>query len=169
MPMLATPAAFTRPDVGIHYFMRQNDPAQTSAEGRGSMSHTPRETSTFWENKALFDEVRGRLGRTARLQPGWDTYDGDPPNQTARALAAKVLTVLEAEALPPLRLLPSVEGGIAISFAEGETRAEIEIYNTGEIAAAAYSGQGEPTAWEFDGSDSGIRTAIEQIRVRLSR
>lgn len=163
MPVLAYPAALTHPTAGI-YYARENDEAASVERRVPNLRGTS--VSYFWLNRARFDDVRARLRRAAMLQP--DSYDGDPPNQTAQALAAKVLAVLEAEALPPSRLLPSVEGGIAISFADGAYRAEIEVYNTGEIAAAAYSGQDEPVVWEFAGNDAGIRTAIEQIRVHLS-
>lgn len=124
--------------------------------------------SVFWENNPYFEEALDRLKRASQLKRGWDTYDGDPPNQTATALALKVLTLLRAAALPPTRLLPSAEGGIAMSFVKDSRRAEIEIYNTGEIAAVAHSGQDRPTAWDLEGRDESILAAIEQIRVHLS-
>lgn len=170
MPMLASHEAVSRPIIGIYRSVGGIDSAQTSTESTGMISHPLSEVfkSIFWVNKARFNDARSRLQSTTLLQPGWDTYDADPPNQIARKLAQKMLLKLEAEALPPSRLLPSSEGGIAISFANENGRAEIEIYNSGEIAAATYSLHEEPIVWDLDGSNAGITTTIEQIRVRLS-
>ena len=125
-------------------------------------------SSSFWSNKARFEAARQRLKRTEALAPGWDTYGAESPNGVARALAGKILDTLEANWLPPTRLMPSSEGGIAISFVEGNKRAEIEIYNTGEVVAATYSAVSEPVVWEIDNIDVGLIGAISDIRVRLA-
>jgi len=124
--------------------------------------------SAFWRTTARFGEARRRLKATAALAADWDTYGAEPPNDTARAIAARALNELEAEALPPTRLMPSSEGGVAISFIEGDNRAEIEIYNTGEIAVATYTSDSEPVVWELDGSAPAWKQAIHNIRVRLA-
>ena len=124
--------------------------------------------SSFWHTKASF-EARARLNGASVLGRGWDTYDAEAPNNEARKLADKVLDLLEAALLPPVRLVPSVEGGIALSFISGDSRAGIEIYNTGEIAAATWCGQDTPIVWELADSESALRKAIEEIRVRLPR
>ena len=123
--------------------------------------------SESWKSNALFDDARNRLWETNLLASDWDTYGADAPNKNARELASLILALLQAEALAPTRLLPSVEGGIAVSFVGKTVRAEIEIYNTGEIAAATYSGYEEPEVWEFNNIDDSIRSAIETIRERL--
>lgn len=170
MPMLVSQQAIERPIPGIYRKLGQNDEAQTSAEGRGFMAHWLTEVfrSVFWENKARFDDARVRLSQACVLQPGWDTYGSDPPNEIATTIAKQILALLEAESLPPSRLLPSSEGGIAISFVKGPMRAGIEIYNSGEIAAATYTQQDQPIVWELDGSEAAIKDTIEQIRVRFS-
>src|ERR1035437_4543893 len=61
----------------------------------------------FWVKENIF-----RLTKTTTIHRLFGKVNSSR-SQTARALAANVLTVLEAEALPPFRLLPSVEGGIA--------------------------------------------------------
>jgi len=169
MPLLNATEALARPSVGIYRFEEHADEAVNSAVRAWSIAHERQQGSMsfFWLNRARFEEARDRLGKTARLNRGWDTYGGDPPNALASMIAANVLTALEAEALPPARLLPSVEGGIAITFAEDNGRAEIEIYNTGEIAAAAYAGTQDPTAWEFGPNEDEIKIAINRIREHL--
>jgi hypothetical protein len=169
MPLLDATEALVRPSIGIYRFEAHADEAVNSAVRAWSIAYARQQESMsfFWQNKARFEEARGRLGQTAGLNRGWDTYGGDPPNDLARRIAANVLAVLEAEALPPARLLPSVEGGIAITFAEENGRAEIEIYNTGEIAAAAYAGTEDPTAWDFRANEDEIKNTISRIREHL--
>jgi hypothetical protein len=92
------------------------------------------------------------------------------PRSTARArkVARQILDALEAESLPPSRLLPSAEGGISISFVERENRAEIEICNSGEVAVATYSISDDPVVWELSLADSELGSAIHKIRVHLA-
>jgi len=61
-----------------------------------------------------------------------------------------------------------LSGRIALSFLSESRRAVIEIYNTGEVAAATYSNEGEPAVWELDASDDALLRTIEQIRVYLA-
>jgi hypothetical protein len=124
--------------------------------------------SSWWQARPGFDSARERLERTSRLQQGWDTYGAEPPNDHARALTQRVLDLLESSFVPPSRLMPSVEGGIGLLFGDGEARAGLEIYNSGEIAAATWRSEGDPTVWEMDPSDSSLKKAIEQIRVHLA-
>jgi hypothetical protein len=124
--------------------------------------------SAFWQTKARFADARQRLSAIAALAHGWDSYGSEPPNANARSLAARILDLLETASLVPAQLTPTVEGGIALSFVEGNTRAVIEIYNTSEIAAATYSDQGEPTVWEIEFTEAQLLTSIERIRVHLA-
>jgi hypothetical protein len=67
-----------------------------------------------------------------------------------------------------VRLAASVEGGIALSFVRINKRAVIEIYNTGEVAAATYSNDGEPAVWELEPSGDALLRTVDQIRVYLA-
>lgn len=170
MPHLAAQGSDCRPTIGFYRAFGQNDEAMTSKvyanELRAALAEVYR--STFWLSMARFAEARQRLRNTVALERGWDTYGAESPNDVARALAGRILDHLEASLLPPTRLMPSVEGGIAMSFVEGDNRAEIEIYNTGEVAAATYSGQSEPEVWELANTGSALKNAINRIRVRLA-
>ena len=168
MPQLA--AQLADGPFGFYRGLGQNDEALTSEVYVKDLCAKLDEIyrSAFWRSKARFADARQRLRTTVSLEHGWDTYAAEAPNDVARTLAAKILNALEADSLPPTRLMPSSEGGIAISFVEGDNRAEIEIYNTGQIAAATYSGHSEPVAWELTNTDSALKNAIIDIRVRLT-
>jgi hypothetical protein len=157
--------------VGIYRIIGQNDEASTSLAYSRQFHERLREVysvSEFWKNKFRFHSLRQKLGFTASLPEGWNTYGSEAPNDVARSLAAAVLDSLERGSLPPSALTPSSEGGIAIAFVNGAQRAFLETYNTGEIVAATYSPNSEPAVWEFQMSENQLQSAIDQIRVHLS-
>ncbi len=169
MPLAAQPEVL-RPTVEILRRACQNDEAITSDRYAKVMGSSLERIyrSTYWTNSARFEEARQQLSSTASLERDWDTYGAEPPSDQARQGAASILDALEAAALPPSRISPSAEGGVAVSFVEGDKRALIEIYNTGEAAAATYSDEGSPVVWELDGTPSSVKGAIERIRVHLA-
>jgi hypothetical protein len=171
MPIYAPPiGTFQRPTVGVYRAIGRNDEALTSVAYGAPLLRSLEQIyrSSYWRTKTLFAEARRHLNSAADLAPGWDGDGSEPPNTTARALAAKILDLLEGAPLSPARLTPTVEGGIALSFVEGTSRAVIEVYNTGEIAAATYSDHGEPTVWEPGPTEPLLQESIEQIRVHLA-
>jgi len=124
--------------------------------------------SAFLTMKTRFADAREKLESTAALEPNWDTYGAEPPNETARTLVRSIITSLEANSFPPTRVMPSVEGGIGLSFVEQSNRAQIEVYNTGEIAAAIYSTLKAPETWTVPDTERSLRTTIDRIRVHLA-
>jgi hypothetical protein len=124
--------------------------------------------SAFLTMKAHFAEARERLESTTNLEPNWDTYNAEPPNETARTLARRILDSLEVISFPPTRVMPSVEGGIGLAFVEQDNRADIEVYNTGEIAAAIYSALQAPETWTVPDTERSLKTMIDRIRVHLA-
>jgi hypothetical protein len=124
--------------------------------------------SAFLTSKARFDDARHRLKAVAILRHGWDSYAAEPPNDVAYTLASTILDELEANHLPPTRLMPSVEGGIGLAFVEGGNRAYLEVCNTGETVVAIYGTQGEPEVWEIDATQAARKAAIDRIRVYLA-
>lgn len=167
MAIISPQAVDHRPPCAIYRSVREYE-VGTSAS-RADLSLAPLEicNSQFWSNKGQFLDASERLWQTRNLKPGWDTYGADPPNESARELAYEVLALLQAGDIAPARLLPSVEGGISISFVRGNARAAIEIFNTGEIVAATYSKDDEPVVWELDKSEGSIRDSIGTIREHL--
>jgi hypothetical protein len=170
MPISSPPIeTFHGPAAGIYRFV-SNDEAVTSSAYSISLQTSLEETykSTFWRTKERFANARRRLSAIARLAHGWDNNGSEPPNAAARDLATRILNLLETAWLVPTQLTPTVEGGIALSFVEASSRAVIEIYNTGEIAAATYSDQGEPRVWDVELTEVPLLRSIEQIRVHLA-
>jgi hypothetical protein len=166
MPQLAVHPEL-RPPVGLYRDFERHDESITARIGALGVRFDVRE-STFWLNKDRFSDARKRLRNTATLAAGWDTYHAEAPNAVARDLAGRVLTTLEGEQLAPARVMPSAEGGIAFSFVQGDRRAEVEVYNSGEIVAATYSSRGEPAVWELRDTEDALKIAISSIRAHLA-
>jgi len=164
MPALMLPAHV---QIGIYCPVDLNDDAtRRFYESLYASVESSLRQSTFLMMKARFAEARERLESTVALEPNWDTYGADPPNEKARELARSILASLEANSFPPTRLMPSVEGGIGISFVAQDNRADIEVYNTGEIAAAIYSNVKAPETWTVP--DRSLEMTINCIRVHLA-
>ena len=91
-----------------------------------------------------------RLDSFRSLQTGWDSYEAEPPNETALENARQVLLLfMESESSLPVRVAPSAEGGVALIFSKGDSSkyADIECFNDGEILAITSKPAQEPTIW----------------------
>jgi hypothetical protein len=170
MPCQAPAKAAPTPTVGVYRILRQDDEAITARLYKvfHDSALNSINQSAFLTKKTRFEEARQQVNNIFWPELSWYTYGVEAPNYIARRQAAKILDVLETASLPPARLMASAEGGITMSFVEGKNRAEIEAYNTGEIAAATYSGQSAPTVWELTDEHSDLEQAVVQIRVRLT-
>lgn len=163
-------AAIDCPAVAIVRFVRENEAAATPAAYASGLNAALERifTSAYWLNKAEFSDVRQQFDSTGSLGQGWDSQGADPPNSIARTRAKRIIDLLETTSLPPARVTPTVEGGIALSFVGESRRAVVEVYNTGEIAAAIYSDQGEPMVWELEPNEAEVLDSIRQIRAHLA-
>jgi hypothetical protein len=124
--------------------------------------------STFIATKLRIERARARLDVLLALDTDWDPDGAAPPNRRAGAIVSNILDELEKEALPPTAILPSMEGGIGLTFIEGAKRAYIEVFNTEEITAILDSEENEPSALDIDTSARSIRAATGRIRVHLA-
>ena len=84
---------------------------------------------------AWLDEEIQKLEELKVLKCNWDTYGASAPNETAIKSATRALQQLYQLDVRPDRVAPSTEGGIVISFFEDPKYADIEFFNSGEIAA----------------------------------
>ncbi|MBV9500448.1 MAG: hypothetical protein JO138_13835 [Acidobacteriaceae bacterium] len=157
--------------LGIYRIVGRNDEATTASRYGAPLLgalHDIYKQSAFWQSKLKFAEAREHLDLTASLNEGWNGYGAEAPSGLARQITAQVLGSLEQVLLPPDHLRPSAEGGIGLSFVNRDKRAVIEIYNSGEVAAATYSNEGAPEIWELEASQDQILDTIARIRVYLT-
>lgn len=110
-----------------------------------------------------------QLKELSNLPTNWDSYDAEPPNDTALNWTKEILNILSKIGFFPTRITPSVENGVAISFIGNGKYADIECFNDGDILAVTSDGTGNPEVWEVEANTLGIKSAIEKIRVFLNR
>jgi hypothetical protein len=118
-------------------------------------------------SRAWFLESCQQLKKLTYLQENWDSYGAEPPNSVALDWAHQCLNILQTMNFAPTKITPSVENGVGISFISDKKYADIECFNTGEILAVISDGQGNPTVWEVQRTNQGIKSALGEIRVFL--
>lgn len=110
-----------------------------------------------------------KLDSFRRLRPGWDSYEADPPNETALENARQALLLfLGSESPLPVRVAPSAEGGVTLVFSWGGSKyADIECFNDGEVLAITSEPGQEPTIWPLALDKEGFDIALERITTFL--
>jgi hypothetical protein len=114
------------------------------------------------QNEAWYPASLRKLESFRLLAQGWDSYEAEPPNETALYWAQRSLAILERLGFVPHRVAPSVEGGVSIAWRHGQKNANVEFFNTAEIFAATSDGSGNPHVWEVQPDE--LTQAMEQIR-----
>ena len=165
MPQLHQPVDITRPIAALNRWVSRDE---AITDPYAQIVGTEWSHSEFLRVQDRIHEARERLATAKTLQPNWDSYGAEPPNKRSRAVAVRILDVLQQKSIPPTRLVASAEGGIGIVFTDGDRYADIECLNSGEIMVAAYSGQQVPEVWEVEPTDDGISAALERIRVHIA-
>ena len=151
---------------------RFSDPWTSSSPGRIKAFWRMKPTSTqgamgfVWDPTTALQEV----DRTKTLRENWDGYGARVPSEDARVLARGiVLRLAQRSSLKPLRVVPSVGGGLGILFAKKGRLADIEVLNSG-VVVVGLQARGEPAdAWTTDPDERGLVATAERIATFLSR
>jgi len=77
----------------------------------------------------------------------WGDPDEERPNEWARYYAQTALITSLAINLLPTRIIPSAEGGVTITFYNGDRYADIECFNSGDILAMTKRGSERADIW----------------------
>jgi hypothetical protein len=91
------------------------------------------------------DKVRSLLA----LQENWDGDGAPAPNMVAGLNADRIMTTLRELDFHESRIMPSVEGGIAIAFQSGNKYSDLEALNSGAILAVRSDRRSDPVVWEI--------------------
>jgi hypothetical protein len=139
---------------------RRKSAAETIPGSRHAVKPSPRKATCHLEFLQKLESFR-------HLSAGWDSYEAEPPNETAIDWAGRTLDILCQMGFAADRIAPSVEGGVAISWRRGRKNANIECFNTGEFLAATSDGTGNPHVRELSGED--LAQEMEAIRAYIER
>ncbi len=115
---------------------------------------------TFEERLVQDQQIRQLRG----LQKGWDSYDAEPPNDTAFALIDRVLGAAQEQRIVITRIVPSAEGGIGACFVAGSRYAHIEASNDGELTLVMFSGNDPAQVSEIQDDQPALVEALNRIR-----
>lgn len=113
-----------------------------------------------------FSVFEKRIKALSQLSNDWDSYGAEAPNGKATYWAGRVILELRDLGLAPDSILPSVEGGVGITFRRNGKYADIECFNTGAILAIKSDGSGQPSAWEI--GPGTIKDTLTTIRAYLN-
>lgn len=125
---------------------RALDPGALAAQHRAPMEPT-----------VTLDPATLKVWELARLQAGWDGRRAEPPSPLACESARRVIAQALLASAPPSRVVPDVEGGVAVYwFSDAKIeddaparRAAISIDNEGQMAASLKAGRDPLIAWDI--------------------
>lgn len=132
------------------------------------------ELKALWWIDAIRSEVpwstlSDRLSALANLDDNWNSYGAPAPNQVARASARAILDSAREKALRPTAIVPSVEGGVVISFETGQRHADIESLNDGCVLAMTSEPPRDPHVWPVRNDSKDTEAALEEIQAFMGQ
>ena len=89
----------------------------------------------------------------------------EPPNETAKWAARRLLDQLDETHPIPTRVLPSVDGGVAVIFVQATQYAEVEFYNSGEIIVTLRNATTRPDI--FPAHATSLKRTLDRIGAHL--
>lgn len=114
--------------------------------------------NTSWYNNQLSE-----LESLKNLQTNWDSYGAEAPNHNAIYWARETLDLMHEKGIFQGTLVPSAEGGLAISFRSGNKYSDIEFLNSGDILAVIHKSNKPPKVWEVSWNKDDIEQSLEEI------
>jgi len=98
-----------------------------------SVVRSSAEGSNFLNVQLQLQQALSEVRALHTVADDWDSYGTPAPTYSAMASATSVINLLKSVLVIPARILPSSEGGVAISFSGPEgRRALIETLNDGD-------------------------------------
>ena len=116
---------------------------------------------------ALFHAEKALTGMTG-LSVNWEDLGAEPPNEEARLIAKSLLVCTYASGLEPTVITASSDSGIAICFKNNGVYADLECFNSGEVASSVIDSQGKAYTWEIDQEQRSVLHAIDRIKQFLN-
>jgi hypothetical protein len=110
--------------------------------------------------------IERQLWKLRNLKKGWDGADAPAPNELAFDAAQWAIAYCEEQRIPITSIVPSIEGGIGITFRSGNLRASIELSNEGSLVALTHDGVDRPLVWE-DTFSRGLARTLRRVRAFL--
>lgn len=94
------------------------------------------------EQDPKFALFKKQIENLRSLDSSWSAYQQESPNEIAIECALDILSIIRAESMVPLQIMPSAEGGVAIVFAKANKYADIECFNDGNVVISLSDNKG---------------------------
>jgi hypothetical protein len=108
------------------------------------------------------------MNKMTGLNVDWQDLGAEPPNDEARLIARSLLVCTYASGLEPTVVTASSDSGIAICFKKNGVYADLECFNSGEVASSVIDRQGTAYTWEIDQKEHSVTLAIDRIKQFLN-
>jgi hypothetical protein len=122
----------------------------------------------YRDSSDFFGRVADELLEMYKLKDGWDSYSAPSPTKVAMGNAFSFVGSLKARDLRPFKVVPSVVGGIAFSFAFGSREAFVEFYNDGNVLCGLLKENTEPQIIELPQDTQDWSLLLNQIENHLN-
>jgi len=127
-----------------------------------------RDSSEVLTRLRIFGERLDDISNLANLSADWNSYGSPVPSSTSIKSATKVLSDLNNIFMVPDKVLPSAEGGVAMTFlSESRNRAVIETLNNGEAFILLYDLDGNNETLDLGNSDLEHSEKFGQLKKHL--
>ena len=158
------------PSAYVGYFADDSDSGSLASAVTGHRSTSPLQSEppsirvvyqNSQTNKHVFDT---KFARMKNLHQGWNGYSAPPPTNRAIVTARYFVELLVANGQEPLRVAPSVIGGVGVTRRVADRKVYVEFYNEGGVVALFSDGVTEPSAKEVDPNYVGFTSLIQEMR-----
>lgn len=126
------------------------------------------DSSEFLTRMQAFNELTQALSDLSFTEQDWNSYGSPKPSVDAIRYAGEILNTLRRHNLPPARILPSAEGGVALVFTSSTpNRAVIEALNDGETFLLLYNRAGVSKTLDWPGSDRSQEETLRRLKLHI--
>lgn len=138
----------------------------SSSNAGGSILETPLNWNFIVvsrPNQDWYSNQLSKLKKLETLKSDWDSYGAEIPNKKAFYWTRQTLEIMFAKGIYFGKVVPSAEGGLAISFRKGLKYADIEFLNSGEILAINHESNKKPLVWKISEDEIDIEDSLQKI------
>lgn len=131
-------------------------------------SHYTNSIAPAENRETYFSCLTNELLDMSRLKEGWDSYSAPPPSALARGKAFSFVASLRDLDLRPSKVVPSVIGGIAVSFIRGLREVFVEFYNDGNVLCGMLEEGSEPEIIEVSENNEDWSDLLSNVEKHLN-
>ena len=124
--------------------------------------------SRYLSRQNVFENLEMLVQGLVNVPGNWNSYGSPAPNSEAVERSKPILRALRARLLEPDGVLPSADGGVALTFVSDTiSRAAVEALNSGESYVLLYDLRGNSETIEWPANPSAQIELIGRLATHL--